>query len=30
LLQPLAPASPMLRACHRSVADLDAMEAADV
>ena len=29
LLQPLAPASPTLRACHRSVADLDALEAAD-
>jgi oligopeptide transport system ATP-binding protein len=30
LLQHLAPTSPTLRACHRSVADLDAMEAADV
>ena len=29
LLQPLAPGAPTLRACHRSVADLDAMEAAD-
>jgi oligopeptide transport system ATP-binding protein len=29
LLQRITPASPTLRACHRSVADLDAMEAAD-
>jgi len=29
LLQPLAPGAPTLRACHRSVADLDALEAAD-
>jgi oligopeptide transport system ATP-binding protein len=29
LLQRLDPASPTLRACHRSVAELDAMEAAD-
>jgi oligopeptide transport system ATP-binding protein len=29
MLQQLASASPTLRACHRSVADLDAMEAAD-
>ena len=30
LLQHLAPGAPTLRACHRSVADLDAMEAAGV
>ena len=30
MLQHLAPGAPTLRACHRSVADLDAMEAADV
>jgi oligopeptide transport system ATP-binding protein len=30
LLQHLAPGAPTLRACHRSVADLDAMEATDV
>jgi oligopeptide/dipeptide ABC transporter ATP-binding protein len=30
LLQHIAPTSPTLRACHRSVAELDAMEAADV
>jgi oligopeptide transport system ATP-binding protein len=29
LLQPLVPGAPTLRACHRAVADLDAMEAAD-
>ena len=29
LLQHIAPTSPTLRACHRSVAELDAMEAAD-
>jgi len=29
LLQPLAPGGAALRACHRAVADLDAMEAAD-
>jgi oligopeptide transport system ATP-binding protein len=26
-LQPLAPGAPALRACHRAVADLDALEA---
>ena len=30
LLQRLSPASPTLRACHRAVADLDAMEATGV
>jgi oligopeptide transport system ATP-binding protein len=29
MLQPLAPGAPTLRACHRPVADLDALEAAD-
>jgi len=30
LLQPLAPGAATLRACHRPVAELDALEGADV